>query len=272
MADDGFSVEVNTASFEAAMQKLKAAVRDGFVHPSFGTLSVQGRLLAKQVQDLTPPKNQGQGNAAIARDLTRIYRPLDQSTFQDKRLKKIIRTDNRTGWIAASRGMGDSHGLSNTIAISFTPQRHTQNRISRGRAGGLANGKRGAKDNLGVVTLGAEGRKARAYMKLVMKRVGWAKAGWNTGLIALGGKVKQGWIARHGSGNGGFEDGRGAREPYIRVSNRTDWGGMDGERILRKAIEYRINQMIRYSERMSKLAAVAVTNGTAFHPPSANDD
>ena len=61
MADDG--IEVNTLAFEGAMQKLKSGVRQGFIDPAYGTLTVQARLLAERCQAFTPPRNVGQGNA-----------------------------------------------------------------------------------------------------------------------------------------------------------------------------------------------------------------
>jgi hypothetical protein len=49
------AVTVNTVQFEAAMQRLRKGVRQGLIDPAYGTLTVQGRLLAERCQDLTPP-------------------------------------------------------------------------------------------------------------------------------------------------------------------------------------------------------------------------
>lgn len=260
MSDDNFTVEVNTVEFETSMQILRKGVRDGFVDPTYGTLPVQGRLLAERCQDFTPPQNRAQGQAAVARDLTRIFRPLSDITFTRKSIKKIIRSDDRPAWNTAAARFSGSHGLKNTKAIGFDPSWHTANRISRGRARGLS-GKMGrdAKDNLGVVTLGPEGRKARAYMKEIKGHVGWARAGWNAGIVGLGGTVRASWVSRHGNSGGFLNNGTASPDPFIHIGNTTSWAkyGSQGEgnRILANAISARARDMESYAIRMMNLAA-----------------
>lgn len=250
MADAG--VEVNTVAFEGAMQKLRAGVRAGFIDPNYGTLTVQGRLLAERCQQFTPPRNVGQGNAAVMRDLTRIYFPLKESTFQNKSLKRIIRNDDRTAWLAASSHFGSSHGLRNTVAVGFSPALHQANRDKRGRAFKAKYG------NLGMVTLGPEAQAARDYMKTIKSHVGWARGGWNRGIISLGGTVAAQWMDRHGMARGKLIDGRQDADPYIGIVNDTGWAKAnsgEGERIIRNAVNARIRDMYSYAERMCKLAA-----------------
>jgi hypothetical protein len=245
-------ISVNTVEYEGAMARLRQGVREGFVDPAYGTLTVQGRLLAQRCQEFTPPRNVAQGKAAVARDLTRIFAPLDQNTFRHKRLKKIIRTDNRPAWDAAAANFGDSHGLRNTKAMGFSEDWHRQNRISRGR------GRFSKKGNLGRVTLGPEARRARNYIGTVQKRVGWAKAGWSMGIVALGGHVAQPWISRHGLNRGLIHDGRVSADPFVQVVNDTGWakyGAGEGERIIRNAVQARARDMESYFFRMMKLAA-----------------
>ncbi len=249
---DGFSAAVNTVEYEGAMQRLRAGVRAGFVDPSFGTLSVQGRLLAQRCSDFTPPRNKAQGQAAVARDLTRIFAPIEERTFTNKGLRKIIRSDDRGAWDKVAQRFSDSHRLRNTRAMAFSPEWHVKNRISRGRA------RTGKKGNLGFVTLGPQAVQARGYLKDVQRRVGWAKAGWNAGLIGLGGTPKGDWIARHGKKRGALVDGRSADDPFVQVINDTGWaryGSMgEGERILANAIRARARDMESYYFRMMKLA------------------
>lgn len=244
---------VNTVEYEAAMQRLRAGVRRGIVDPQFGTLTVQGRLLAERCQEFTPPRNVGQGKAAVARDMSVMYRPLSHTTFRNKGLQKIVRTDNRAEWDRVAQRFGDSHKLKNTKAMGFNQAWHAQNRISRGR------GRTSRKGNLGVVTLGAEGRQARGFIKQVQGFVGWAKAGWNQGILGLGGIVKGAWISRHGMGHGGLTDGRSAADPWLRVLNASGWARYGGEgeanRIMRNAISARARDMQAYFEKAMQRAA-----------------
>lgn len=249
---DGVSMSVNTVQYEAAMQRLRAGVRAGFVDPSFGTLTVQGRLLAQRCADFTPPRDIGQGKAAVARDITRIFRPLDHTTFTDRGLRRIIRADDRAAWNKAALNMRGTHNLGQTQAMGFSPAFHKRNRISRGRGGRAKYG------NLGYVTLGPEGRKVRDYIGEVKKRVGWARAGWSAGIIGLGGSPKGAWVARHGSDGGSLVDGRSSDDPFVQVINETRWAryrGAEGRRILANAIQARARDMEAYYIRMMKIAA-----------------
>lgn len=250
MADDIIGVEVNTAAFEGAMQRLRKGVREGFIDPQYGTLTVQARLLAERCQVFTPPRNVGQGNAAVARDLTRIYAPQSAKTYTSKSIRRIVMRDDRDGWRSAAKNFGGP--LRNTEAIGFSENWHQQNRDKRGRA------YRGKYGNLGKVTLGPQASLARAYMKKVLARVGWAKAGWNMGILAFGGRVAAGWIGRHSVIRGKITDGRLDPEPYVGVTNDTGWAqnnSAEGERIIRNAVNARIRDTYSYYERMMRLAA-----------------
>ena len=249
---DNVTMTVNSVAFAASMLRLQQGVKDGIIDKRYGTLAVQAELLSKRCQDFTPPRNLGQGNAAVARDLTVIFKPITQTTFDNKGLRKIIRTDNRPAWEQAAMKFDNSKGLQNTKAMSFSTAWHQKNRISKGR------GRRGKNDNLGFVTLGPEAREARAYIKTVKKRVGWARAGWNMGIIAFGGTVSTSWVSRHGMIRGAVVDGRSNASPYIRVLNDTGWAkynaGGEGQRILGNAVRSRAADMQTYFRRMMLLA------------------
>lgn len=247
---DGFFGEVNSVAFEGAMQRLREGVRKGFVEPQYGTLGVQGRLLAERCQTFTPPKNVGQGRAAVTKDIMAVYWPVQQNTFTNKGLRKIVRNDNRTAWNVVSPRFSATSGLKNTTAIAFDPARHERLRNRRFRV-------KSRYKNLGSVTLGDEAKKSRAYLKEILTRVGWAKAGWNAGILGLGGAVKASWISRHGIIRGRLFDGRSDADPYIRVVNDTGWAkkSNEGERILKNAIAARARDMEAYVMRMMRVAA-----------------
>lgn len=255
MAD--FGVEVNTVQFEGAMQVLKQAVRDGMIHPDYGTLTVQARMLAEQCQKITPPDSKGQGMASVMLDLTRIYCPVSDKTWDMRRFKKIIQNDDRTTWNKVSTKFGSSHGLNDTIAVGFSPNAHAQNKFKRMR-------KKAKYGNMGTVTLGPQAKAARDYIKTVQGRVGWAKAGWNRGIIGLGGTVSTGWIGKHGMVRGKLIDGRSDYNPYIGVVNDTGWARNNrgqGERVINWAIQKRIQSMYSYAHGMCYDAAASAMSG-----------
>lgn len=268
---DSFVV-TNTVQFEAAMQRLRAEIRRGTVHPDFGLLAVQGRLFAERCQQLTPPFRQKAGKngdnsasawvvgkRAVARDLHRVYYPISENTWNDPRLKAIIRTDNRTAWAKVVRNFRSEKTafLSKTIAVGFSKSMHEKYRISRGRVAGLKTKKRSALSTLGMVTLGKQGKMARDFSMEKRKNVGWAKAGWNAGIFNLGGKPPPGWIAQHGTKRSAFTDGRNSSDPFIRVTNFSGWARYskgEGERIMRNALATRARDIERYAERMAVVA------------------
>lgn len=243
------------------MQRLQQGVRAGIIDPQYGTLQVQGRMLAERCQVFTPPRNVGQGKAAVARDITTIFRPLSHTTFDNKSLKKIIRTDDRPAWDKVAKNLRGAHNLQNTIAVGFSTAWHKKNRNKRGRAFKAKYG------NMGVVTLGPEARKVREYIKDKKGMVGWARAGWNSGILGLGGQIKAQWVNRHGMGQGFLVNGTAdAIAPFVQIGNTTSWAGKfqaEGNRIIRNAIAARYRDMEAYFNRMMRLAAAKATGVAA---------
>jgi hypothetical protein len=241
------AVTVNTIQFEAAMQRLRKGVRSGLIDPMYGTLTVQGRLLAERCQSLTPPRSLAQGRKAVARDIDRAFQPLKPEDFRSPSIQRIIRKDDREAWDAAAKNFG-SRNLKDSRAIGFNPRHHINSRRSRGRV----------QRTQGVVTLGPQATRVRQYIREVQQRVGWAKGGWNRGIMALGGRIKDAWFGRHGIARGQITDGRQAADPFIRVANDTTWGKdrAQSERIVRAAIGMRARDMVKYLETQMRLAAV----------------
>lgn len=238
-------VVVNTVPFEMAMQRLKKGVRDGFIDPQYGTLTVQGRLLAERCQAMTPPRNYSQGRKRVEKDISRAFQPLRPQDFRSPSIQRIIRKDDRDGWREAAKHFS-SRNLRNTEAISFDPAHHAKQRKSRGRVFNSG----------GVVTLGPQATRVRRYIRTKQALVGWAKAGWNIAIMALGGRVKDAWVSKHSVARGRIIDARAAPDPYIRVINDTSWGkgGQTAEKVVRDAIGYRARDMMRYFETQMKLA------------------
>jgi hypothetical protein len=244
------SMTVNTVQFEAAMQRLKQGVRSGFIDPQYGLLPTQARLLAARCQTFTPPQNVGQGRVKVAMDITNIFRPLSQTTFDNKAIKKIIRTDNRPEWDKLAVNLRGVHNLRGTRASSFYATTYKdRSRLTRGRSAKYG--------NIGYVTLGGEAQKVRKLIAQKKGMVGWARAGWNQGIISFGGKVEDKWVSKHGLGHGSAINGTSSPDPWIQVGNETGWArhSNEGGRIIRNAIVARSRDMEAYFNRMMRLAA-----------------
>lgn len=267
---DGAFIEINTVEFEAAMQRLRAGIREGLIDPAQGALPVQARLLAEECQILTPPISQNgltpraTGERAVRRDIRRAFYPIDSSTFRTKRLRAIVQNDNRGAWYVVAQRMTKPE-LAKTQAIAFSESWHRSNRVSRGRMRqGTA---RSGGKNLGFVTLGAQTNRVKEYMKKIVGRVGWARAGWNMGILLFGGKTPAAWISRHGVSGGSASFQSSGENPYVRVSNNTKWAQynhQEGNRIVANAIASRAQHMQTYvTKMMSEKVAAATRAGQA---------
>lgn len=239
-------IEVRTVEFEAAMQRLRSGVRKGFIDPAYGTLGVQGRLLAERCQAMTPPRSYSQGRKRVATDIRKAFQPLKASMFSSPQIQKIVRRDNRPAWDEAAKHF-TSRNLKNTRASSFDKKHHERQRASRGRVFGSG----------GIVTLGSEATAVARYIREVQRRVGWAKGGWNMGILSLGGRVKDSWVSRHSVLRGIIKDGRSLPDPFIYVANNTGWGKDRNQsvKIVKSAISHRARDMQKYFEVQMKIAA-----------------
>lgn len=238
-------IVVNSIQFEAAMQRLKKGVRDGIIDPGYGTLTVQGRLLAERCQAMTPPRNYSQGRKRVEKDISKAFQPLRPQDFKSPSIQRIVRRDDRDAWREASKHFNNRR-LRDTEAVDFDASHHARQRQSRGRVFNSG----------GIVTLGPQATKVRRYVRAKQALVGWARAGWNIGILGLGGRIKDAWVARHSVNRGRLIDGRASADPYIRVINDTSWGkgGQTAEKVVRDAVGYRARDMANYVDRMMKLA------------------
>jgi uncharacterized protein (UPF0335 family) len=244
--DISFSAALNSVPFEAAMQRLRAGVRKGLIDPGYGTLTVQGRLLAERCQAITPPASLAQGRKAVARDINKAFQPLTVETFDSPSIRRIIRTDDRDAWRSFAQH-ATQRTIRNTEAIDFSPAHHQKQRRSRGRVFNSG----------GVVTLGPQAAAVRKYIRTVQSRVGWAKAGWNIALLGLGGRPRDAWVARHSVNRGRFVDGRSSSDPFVQAINDTGWGRdrNQSERIVRDAVRMRARDMQTFFNQQMRLAA-----------------
>ena len=217
----------------------------GLVDPALGTVPVQARLLCEDVMYYTPPKNQKQGKDRVKNDFDKIFDPIEFSTIRTPSLQKIVYSGNVLAWekFASNQKAGE---FFNKDAVTPSQELHQAWRDRRGRA-----------RKTRFVTLRPQQRALRKVLKESLAHVGWAKSGWLTGYLALGGTRAPEWVTRHGSGNGTYIDGLQTENPFVELYNNTGWGRYkeEGTRILNDALVRRARSMKSFFEATMKVAA-----------------
>lgn len=154
----------------------------------------ESRLFLKQVIRLTPPKSKAQGEAAIARDLMKIFTPVNEEMLN------IIGSEHGLSaidvWLTTAGGEGKELDW-RKIDPSGEGMKdfHNRNRDSRGRTYNLKRQKGDKWYAPYVVSF----EDFAAYKAKMIARVGRRKAAWGKSFNALGGKLTN-WIARHLAG------------------------------------------------------------------------
>ncbi len=244
-----FSVRAqNEAEILYRLDKLKELVRRGLVDPQMGTLTVQGRLLAEQCIRLAPPKNKAQGENRVEKDWNYIFNPIDPLKVDTPSIRRMVIKSDPKAWEAFAEKLPGGPWKS-TQAVFPTINRHNANRDKRGRA---------RRSKSGFVTLLAQQKELARLIKAKQALVGWAKAGFLKGYLALGGTRAPAWVTRHGTDAGVFIDQRSDQtNPGIAVYNDTRWGKTndEGQRIVNTALRARGRAIKAYYEKMMQLAA-----------------
>jgi len=242
-------ITIRGDNFGYALDRIRDAAARGIGDPRNGTLAVQARLLAETAQRLTPPKNKSQGQVAVKRDTNRAARAIAAKSFDDKKLRAIVQKNDKEAWNAASKYFKKAE-VRGTQAVDFDPSVYSKPRDRRGRVG----------RDQPVALLGPQAALGRTHVrKKILPNVGWARAGWNMAITALGGRIRGAWISRHGLARGMFSQNTSAttlKDMWIKFGNDTGWGkGGESGRIARDALKIRVGAMKTYFETQMKLAA-----------------
>lgn len=171
------SVAVDTGDLEAKLHILAKTVR---ATPG-QVIREETKGLAQQIIRLTPPRNLAQGRKAVATDLSRIVWSPDPDTIKWAPLKEAFEKRD----VAKATALMAQKGKTFTTDVGAIAAQHLKMRTPRGRI------------NRGVKPfLVAFARTARAYVRDVQSRVGWARGAWVRALLSAGGTAPS-WIARH---------------------------------------------------------------------------
>jgi hypothetical protein len=218
MPDPHFQVEVYDEEFEKALIRFEEQTRLGWPQ----VLRMQARLLVQRLIEWTPPFGsdkaaQRKGQAAVAKDVRRVFTDFAGFEFRDLTIQKAWETEDRD---ALARIFKSSPHLSRYKLLDKPIAGIHQGVRRQGRVpkhyeprfvimdGGRRSG---------------EGKIA-AYIRSVGKRVGKAKAGWIAGARLLASKFPA-WITKSGGERLGSvtDRTRERQDPSITLSNHVPY-------------------------------------------------
>jgi hypothetical protein len=231
--------------FGVAMDKLKIAVRQGFIDPKFGELTYQAKRLLERILKITPAHGNDpatQQFVAIRNDVYKLVQVMPAIVMNAIEARADLANKRLDGWLHDNkRGV---HLRMNAAGWIRTPEQlraiHKRQYTPRGRVRGLPPG---ARYYISPFVLGD-------YLAKTMNPMaGKAKAGWLAAATRLYAEGIPRYALRHGNDGGSFTDGRQAPRPFIDVRNRTRWArasGSEADRLVRSAIAYRARDMEKH--------------------------
>jgi len=183
----------------------------------------EARLFLKQVIRLTPPKSREQGEAAIDRDMMKLFEPVNADFLDDMILEHGH--SNVDAWLTTAGGER-KHIKWTYLDNTGGPMAnfHNRNRDNRGRAYNL---KRQNDPNTWYAPYVVSYENFTAYKNRIKSHVGRRKAAWGKSFKALGGALSR-WIDRHLAGaKGEFLFNGDLTHPSITMINRAPGIGQD---------------------------------------------
>jgi hypothetical protein len=233
------TVQVDSREFQDAIRR--------YVKETGATLPVvlrkQSRLLFGRIIQRTYPRTRAEGRRAVARDIQRAVEPMKASSWDSKRIRKLIRERDYAGLQAA---MEEMKPVYRAKVVQFDPRLHHESRDSRGRV-----------RPTGFVSPDAD--EIRAYIRRTQENVGRAKGGFAAAMVASGGSPPD-WVRRWQKAGLVVDRLRDPAAPLIESENRSEWAEHgDDDRIVAEAIRGRTQDMLvdlrKTLERAAKAAS-----------------
>jgi len=232
---EGVTVDLDFSKLNSRIEELHdALIGSGQGGDAATVFQDEARLFAKQIIRLTPPKNRQQGEAAIDRDLMKLFEPVNSDWVDD--LVIAHGHNNIDQWITSASG-DPKHIKWTYLDNTGGPMKdfHNRNRDNRGRAYNL---KRQRDPSVWYAPYVVGYDKFTEYAKRIKSHVGRRKAAWALSFERLGGSVSN-WIHRHVSGaKGEFHANQDPIRPSIVMTNRAP-GIMDDLHFVRGAMRVR---------------------------------
>lgn len=192
------------------------------------------------IVDITPPASAGvfgvkakkQGEAAVARDIYRVYATASQAMQAikavDPEAAKTFWALFRTGdYTAAGEILRNLGGRPFQVARSFAP-------FDNGVLHQRFRGKKGRITRNRVTVVVTDAAELRTYVKKMQGRVGLLASGWLEAANELGVRLPA-WVSRHGQGHGGVSIELGADKMMIVISNKVKYGAAND---LQRRVDY----------------------------------
>lgn len=217
----------------------------------------QGRLWGERVMKFTPPKNLAQGRRAVKRDLHRFLIVREQG-FLEFIVREFGSKDIDTSLRTSEGQQYDIRWDEIVLNGNVIPARHLAARDARGRIPRRFSGNGTGTSWTTQGKLVVPAAVFNQFLKQKQANVGYAKSGWATGVLALGGKVPK-WVGRHiAKGQGRYRDLTGnGQNPMFEFVNLSPWATNrnEGQRIMRAATASRARAMQSDLRRRIKNAA-----------------
>jgi hypothetical protein len=215
MSNETLTADLDYSKINSRIEELHDAIQGqgGDVSTIFED---ESRLFLKQVIRLTPPKTRQQGEAAIDRDLMKIFEPVNGDFLDDLIIEHGA--NNLDAWITTAGG--EKKHLKWTYLDNTGGPMANFHREKQGSRGRTFNLKRQKDPSIWYAPYVVSYENFAAYAKRIKSHVGRRKAAWAVSFTSLGGKVAS-WIGRHVSGaKGEYHNSYNPERPSITIINR----------------------------------------------------
>jgi hypothetical protein len=189
----------------------------------------EARLFVREVVSWTPPASQGktglkakkQGEAAVERDIRRVYGTLADGY---ETIREIDPAAAAAYWFLVKEG---NYIAAGDILRTFGARQFGSTRSFAKFDGGAMHkrfrNRRGRIARNRVMMIVTDQAALTAYIRKMQGRVGLLASGWASAAAKLGVRLPA-WVTRHGTANGGVAVEIGAGKLVIVISNKVKYG------------------------------------------------
>lgn len=209
----------------AQLRKVPGALEAG-IKPAVHRLS---RSFVKQIVEITPPgsgktagmKAKKQGEAAVARDIYRVYATPGQAY---RAINEVDEAAAETFWALYAEGnYADAGEILRTLGGRAFGVARSFGSFDGGAMHKRFRGSGGRVHRNRVYLVVTDPKVLSAYVRKMQGRVGLLASGWNTAAAKLGVKLPA-WVTRHGNANGAITVETGDNKLVIVMSNHVKYG------------------------------------------------
>lgn len=253
------SATVDMTGFNAKIGELQ-----GFGLSTGRILKVESRRLLESVMKQTHPQYKAQGEAAIQKDLGKVFYAVDDKTAANAEPMKGSAAGFTKLWVTPG---SDRNKVVCVRTPNFKPNASVQtmeaiHKATRSPKDGRVHGtgaeaKRIVKGRLNMINRVVVRESAwEAYRKHVSAHVGKLKSGFLRALRAVGGSAGKAWVSRHAHGNQGptgfVTMNLQGEKPFIAIGNTAAGAEPRLGGIVQRALAGRVKAITTNIKRMVK--------------------